>query len=150
MIKFLTFLFFLNCLFTSENTEWPGYFGNNDRVASKLNCPGNIGCECSDNSDCLNINCKKHLRGNYCSLKEGDIFPEFNADDQFGQIISISDFSKKGKYIMLEMGASWCGPCRELADWFSYNISDIQSKSFWKPEYNEIYNLVHNDKIYFI
>ena len=83
-------------------------------------------------------------------MEEGDLFPEFKAIDQFGQIISISDFSNQDKYILIEMGAAWCSPCRELADWFSYNISDIQSKSFWKPEYNQIHNLVHNNEIYFI
>ena len=44
------------------------------------------------------------------------------------------------------MGASWCSPCRELADWFSYGVDDITKKPFWKNEYNNM-NSDENEKI---
>ena len=86
----------------------------------------------------------------YCSLETGDFFPDYYAIDQFGQIVSLRDFSNQGKYILIEMGATWCGPCRELADWFSYGSLDITKRPFWRNEYTQLYDLVHNEEIYFI
>ena len=45
--------------------------------SANLNCPNGLGCECDKNDDCLNNNCNKNQlrrKGNYCSLKEGDLF----------------------------------------------------------------------------
>ena len=41
-------------------------------------CPGDIGCECSLNKECVNDNCKNLPRGGYCMPKNGDIFPDFS------------------------------------------------------------------------
>ena len=103
-----------------------------------------------NNNSCKDSNCIKHFKGNFCSLQEGDYFPPFKAYDQFGDIVSIQDFSNQNKYILIEMGAAWCGPCRMLADWFSYGIEDLKSKPFWKNEYDIIYDLVSTEQIYFI
>ena len=130
---------------------WPKSINNkNTEVSTQLDCPGNIGCDCDDNNSCKDSNCIKHFKGNFCSLQEGDYFPSFKAYDQFGDIVSIQDFSNQSKYILIEMGAAWCGPCRMLADWFSYGIEDLKSKPFWKNEYDIIYDLVRTEKIYFI
>ena len=124
------------------------------RLESKTNnfvCPNGIGCECSSNDECYNNNCKKHFRGKYCTLQEGDIFPEFVAIDQFGEYVNIYDFAnKENKYILLEMGAVWCGPCNTLAALFAYGEEEIFDKSFWKDEYLKIYDMVKNDEVYFI
>ena len=48
------------------------------------------------------------------------------------------------------MGATWCSPCHLLANWLTYNDQEISNKRFWKDEYQLIYDLVHNDEIYFI
>ena len=68
---------------------WPVNINKDEiRLESKTNnfeCPNGIGCECSNNDECYNNNCKKHFRGKYCTLQEGDIFPEFVAIDQFGE-----------------------------------------------------------------
>ncbi len=119
-------------------------------VSNQLDCPGNLGCECDNNTSCNDSSCIKHFKGNFCSLEEGDYFPSFKAYDQFGEIVSIDDFANQNKYILIEMGTAWCGPCRMLADWFSYGIDDLKSKPFWKDEYNIIYDLVNNNEIYFI
>ena len=123
----------------------------NSSNTNKLDCPNGIGCECLINSDCVNNNCKKHFRaGNVCTLREGDTFPHFISKDQFDEPVDIYDFGGQGKYILIEMGATWCAPCNQLAGWLTYGEEDIKSKPFWKDEYNQLYQLIKNDEIIFI
>ena len=143
--------------FISKNTTkyfggWP-YNPNKHKInGSNLNftCPNNIGCECSTNNDCVNKNCLKIPRGSYCFPKKGDVFPKFISLDQYEENVDIYDFANQGKYILVELGTVWCSPCNTVANWLAYNDSSIKTEKWWKPEYNKIYDMVHNDNIYFI
>ena len=135
---------------------WPEYKNKESILKTsntkKIDCPKGVGCDCSDNNDCINQNCQRDLKGNmYCAIKEGDLFPHFKAIDQFEEIVDIYDFANdEGKYILIEMGAAWCSPCHSLASWITWNEDEIKSKPFWREKYNKIKTLIENGDIYFI
>ena len=136
--------------------KWPNNLNKHKISGSALNyeCQNNqakdIGCICYDDNDCINHNCVNYPRENYCTPKNGDIFPEFIGLDQFNQKVNLYDFAHQGKYIMIELATTWCSACKSLADWLSNNNMNIKEKRWWKDEYSEIKELVNNNNLYYI
>ena len=115
-----------------------------------LPCPGPIGCECKTNSDCDNQNCSVHPKGNYCVPKAGDLVPRFESIDQFGESVDLYDFANQGKMILIELSASWCSPCNDLASWLATNDQKIRNNSWWKDRYLPIRDMIINGEIYLV
>jgi hypothetical protein len=107
-------------------------------VGFGANCPGDITCECNQDSDCNNQNCERYPRGAYCSSKEGTQFPRFKMIDQFGEMVDIYDFSGQGNYILLELSAAWCTPCNQLSAWMTYGDPEVTYQPWWKSTYLQL------------
>lgn len=134
--------------------SWP-YNPYKDQIEGSvfpISCPNDISCECTSNSDCINENCQKGVRGGlFCTPKTGDIFPRLVAVDQYGEFIDIYDFAMQGKNIVIEFGPAWCSPCQDLSYWLSTgDDSIIKNNRWWKSEYSIIRDQVINDDILFI
>jgi len=83
---------------------------------------------------------KEH--GNYAALKKGTPSPKFNYPNTKGENVSLDDL--KGKYVYVDVWATWCGPCKreipflkELDNEFKGKNIAIVSLSIDKMEHKD-------------
>lgn len=56
--------------------------------------------------------------------------PSFIQSDTSGRMVSLKSFTGKGKYILIDFWASWCGPCRDQNPLLRKIYNDFKDKNF--------------------
>ena len=62
------------------------------------------------------------------TLAIGAIAPDFTQNDTLGHPVKLSDF--RGKYVLLDFWASWCGPCRRENPNVVKTYNEFKDKNF--------------------
>jgi len=86
-------------------------------------------------------------------VNEGQHFTDFEIPQEDGSVVRLSDYVGKGKYILVDFWASWCGPCRgeipnlkNVYEQFAGEDFDMLSVAVW-DEVEDTYRAIAEEEL---
>lgn len=92
----------------------------------------------------------------------GDQVPHFVAVNQYGEEVDLYDYAGQGVPIVIDMGTSFCAPCKDLAAYLSdgdmshlvWGVDEETGEDeyypWWSAEYEGLHAMVADGEIYWI
>jgi len=90
----------------------------------------------------------------------GTVMPNFQAIDQYGNVVELYDFAGQGVPVVIDVGTWFCEPCKALASYLSegdpspfYEDNDEDGKvdfAWWNESYEVVYDLVDSGQLIWI
>ena len=81
----------------------------------------------------------------------GTVMPNYQAQDQHGDLVSLYDFAHQGKPVVLDVVTWFCEPCKAMADYFANGDPSVMDEFlFFQDKYDVIRDLIVNEDIYWI
>ena len=81
----------------------------------------------------------------------GTVMPNYQAPDQYGDLVSLYDFAHTGKPVVLDVVTWFCEPCKAMADYFSNGDASVMDEFlFFQDKYDIIRDLIVNGDIHWV
>jgi len=81
----------------------------------------------------------------------GTVIPQYEAKDQFGDLVNLYDFAAAGVPIVLDVATWFCKPCKALAHYFATgDNTELETYGWWQSKYEPVKDLIDGGQLIWI